>query len=116
MKYLCKDYWTALFTKQIDNLKTNNSGIFVLQDNNFKLLAQVSNEEQSAEVSQCIVSFACGLLRGTLANFGYSNIVTADVQTLPCCKFNINIISNRTALGPASGSVSTSVKQVQKTC
>ncbi len=25
MKYLCKDYWTGLFAKQIDNLRTNNS-------------------------------------------------------------------------------------------
>jgi len=117
MKYLCKDYWTALFSKQIDNLRTNNSGIFVLQDNSFRLLAQISNEEESNEVSQLIASFACGLLRGTLANFGYSNVVTADLITLPCCKFTINIISNRAAVGTGSaqGSGSGTVKQGQKT-
>ncbi len=95
MKYLCKEYWSAMFNKQIDNLRTNNSGIFVLQDNNFKLLTQVSNDEESFETSQNVASFTCGLLRGTLANFGYTNIVTADIQSLPCCKFQINIISNR---------------------
>ena len=25
MKYICKEYWTLLFSKQIDNLRTNNS-------------------------------------------------------------------------------------------
>jgi hypothetical protein len=25
MKYLCKEFWTSLFSKQIDNLRTNNS-------------------------------------------------------------------------------------------
>jgi hypothetical protein len=25
MKYICKEFWISLFTKQIDNLRTNNS-------------------------------------------------------------------------------------------
>lgn len=25
MKYVCKEFWMSLFSKQIDNLRTNNS-------------------------------------------------------------------------------------------
>ncbi len=25
MKYICKEFWTNMFSKQIDNLRTNNS-------------------------------------------------------------------------------------------
>jgi len=107
MKYLCKDYWSAMFNKQIDNLRTNNSGIFVLQDNNFRLLTQMSNDEESLETSQSVAAFTCGLLRGTLANFGYSNIVTADIQSIPCCKFQINIISNRMNINSNASNTST---------
>ena len=27
MKYICKEFWNAVFNKQIDNLRTNNSVI-----------------------------------------------------------------------------------------
>ena len=32
VKFLCKDFWTEVFKKQIDNLKTNHRGVFVLYD------------------------------------------------------------------------------------
>ncbi|RKP16836.1 hypothetical protein ROZALSC1DRAFT_31307 [Rozella allomycis CSF55] len=32
VKLLCRDLWSLIFGKQIDNLKTNNRGTFVLQD------------------------------------------------------------------------------------
>ncbi|KAF2262100.1 transport protein particle component [Lojkania enalia] len=42
IKFLCKDLWTLLFRKQIDNLKTNHRGIYVLTDNSFKPLSRMS--------------------------------------------------------------------------
>ncbi|KAF2012533.1 transport protein particle component, partial [Aaosphaeria arxii CBS 175.79] len=42
IKFLCKDLWQLLFRKQIDNLKTNHRGIYVLTDNTFKPLSRVS--------------------------------------------------------------------------
>ncbi|KAF2733513.1 transport protein particle component [Polyplosphaeria fusca] len=42
IKFLCKDLWTLLFRKQIDNLKTNHRGIYVLTDNTFKPLNRMS--------------------------------------------------------------------------
>ena len=30
MKYICKEFWITVYTKQIDNLRTNNSVITIL--------------------------------------------------------------------------------------
>jgi hypothetical protein len=42
IKFICKDLWHVLFRKQIDNLKTNHRGTFVLTDNKFPALARMS--------------------------------------------------------------------------
>ena len=34
--FLCKEFWQEVFKKRVDNLKTNNRGVFVLQDNAFR--------------------------------------------------------------------------------
>lgn len=31
MKFICKDFWTCISKKQIDNLRTNHQGVYVLQ-------------------------------------------------------------------------------------
>nr|XP_033808113.1 trafficking protein particle complex subunit 6B isoform X2 [Geotrypetes seraphini] len=49
MKFICKDFWTTVFKKQIDNLRTNHQGIYVLQDNKFRLLTQISAGKQYLE-------------------------------------------------------------------
>nr|XP_009913642.1 PREDICTED: trafficking protein particle complex subunit 6B isoform X3 [Haliaeetus albicilla] len=49
MKFICKDFWTTVFRKQIDNLRTNHQGIYVLQDNKFRLLTQMSAGKQYLE-------------------------------------------------------------------
>ena len=33
MKFVCKDFWMCVFKKQIDNLRTNHQGVYVLQVN-----------------------------------------------------------------------------------
>lgn len=42
IKFLCKDLWIILFRKQIDNLKTNHRGVYVLTDNAFRPLVRMS--------------------------------------------------------------------------
>lgn len=32
MTVMCKDFWTTVFKKQTDNLKTNHQGMYVLQN------------------------------------------------------------------------------------
>ena len=59
-----------LCRKQIDNLRTNHQGVYVLQDNSFKFLSKTSEDRQYLEASPKFVAFTCGLVRGSLANLG----------------------------------------------
>nr|XP_033484710.1 trafficking protein particle complex subunit 6b isoform X3 [Epinephelus lanceolatus] len=61
MKFICKDFWTCVFKKQIDNLRTNHQ----------------------------YLAFTCGLVRGALSNLGVKSIVTAEVSVMPACKTGI---------------------------
>jgi hypothetical protein len=70
LKFICKDFWVAVFRKQIDNLRTNHQGVYVLQDNAFKFLTKASCDRQYLEASPKFVAFTCGLVRGSLANLG----------------------------------------------
>ena len=91
MKFVCKDFWTGVFRKQIDNLRTNHQGVYVLQDNNFKFLSKVSHGRQYLEASPKFVVFTCGLLRGSLANLGVNSVVTAEVVNMPAVKFQVQV-------------------------
>ncbi|XP_043930159.1 trafficking protein particle complex subunit 6B isoform X2 [Protopterus annectens] len=85
MKFICKDFWTSVFRKQIDNLRTNHQGIYVLQDNKFRLLTPMSATKQYLEHAPKYLAFTCGLVRGALSNVGIKSIVTAEVSTMPAC-------------------------------
>lgn len=45
IKFLCKDLWVIVFKKQIDNLKTNHRGVYVLTDNHFQPLKRMGLEK-----------------------------------------------------------------------
>ncbi|KAH9603975.1 hypothetical protein KSS87_023578 [Heliosperma pusillum] len=107
IKFLCKDFWSEVFKKQIDNLKTNHRGTFVLQDNRFRWLSNISLEPspdvagltpdgdgdlsenkapQAAQVAQAAsmhLYFPCGIIRGALTNLGIPCAVSADISNLP---------------------------------
>ncbi|XP_032794231.1 trafficking protein particle complex subunit 6b [Daphnia magna] len=91
MKAICKDFWSAVFKKQVDNLRTNHQGVYVLQDNKFRFLASISNSRQYLELAPKYLVFTCGLLRGALASLGLTCIVTAEVTTMPACKFQVHL-------------------------
>lgn len=55
VKYLCKEFWTAVFDKGIDNLKTNHRGIYVLQDHNFQWISLFSADPSSPETARMAV-------------------------------------------------------------
>jgi len=92
MKFICKDFWMSVFRKQIDNLRTNHQGVYVLQDNHFKFLSKVSESKQYLESSSKFVIFSCGLIRGSLSNLGVNSIVTAEISgQLPSVKFQVQV-------------------------
>ncbi|KXJ69037.1 trafficking protein particle complex subunit 6b [Armigeres subalbatus] len=91
MKFICTDFWSSIYKKQIDNLRTNHQGVYVLQDNAFRFLTRLSSSSQYLEHAPKFVAFTCGLVRGSLANLGITSTVTAEVQTMPSCKFHIQV-------------------------
>nr|ABK24511.1 unknown [Picea sitchensis] len=110
IKFICKDFWSELFKKQIDNLKTNHRGTFVLQDNRFRWLTRISldsplptangspkessttsNDAKSAQAAGMHLYFPCGIIRGALTNLGVPCQVSAEVANLPACSFVIRI-------------------------
>ncbi|XP_077227456.1 uncharacterized protein LOC143860609 [Tasmannia lanceolata] len=111
IKFICKDFWSELFKKQIDNLKTNHRGTFVLQDNQFRWLRRVSvdpspadtessqnagpsattADNKAAQATSMHLYFPCGIIRGALTNLGIPCAVSADISSLPACSFVIRI-------------------------
>ncbi|XP_076803350.1 trafficking protein particle complex subunit 6b-like isoform X2 [Clavelina lepadiformis] len=63
MKFICRDFWNAVYQKQVDNLRTNHQFLAV----------------------------PCGFVRGALANLGINSVVTAEVISMPAAKFQIMI-------------------------
>lgn len=91
VKFICTDFWSSVYKKQIDNLRTNHQGVYMLQENSFRLLNRMSSGSQYLESAAKYVSFTCGLIRGALANLGINCIVTAEIQPMPACKFHIQV-------------------------
>uniref|UniRef100_A0A9L0TTG6 Trafficking protein particle complex subunit 6B n=1 Tax=Equus caballus TaxID=9796 RepID=A0A9L0TTG6_HORSE len=69
----------------------SHRGIYVLQDNKFRLLTQMSAGKQYLEHASKYLAFTCGLIRGGLSNLGIKSIVTAEVSSMPACKFQVMI-------------------------
>lgn len=114
IKYLCKEFWTAVFRKQIDNLKTNHRGVFVLTDNRFEPIRRCSlpstpshggpgGVDEANRRASLFLSFPTGLVRGALAGLGVEATVSAEIAGagLPGVTFQI-----RTGAAMSAGTVS----------
>lgn len=91
IKFICKDLWQLLFKKQLDNLKTNHRGVYVLTDHSFRPFARMSTEAggQAVVRAQPYLWFPCGIIRGALANMGIDATVKAETSELPGAIFQI---------------------------
>ncbi|KAH7480230.1 hypothetical protein FOMA001_g7796 [Fusarium oxysporum f. sp. matthiolae] len=97
IKFLCKDLWTLVFGKNIDNLKTNHRGVYVLTDNLFRPFSRMSTEAggQAIVRAQPFLWFPCGVVRGALAALGINTSVQAEINELPGAVFQIKTIPNK---------------------
>ncbi|KAK3710621.1 hypothetical protein LTR37_010249 [Vermiconidia calcicola] len=97
IKFICKDLWTLVFRKQIDNLKTNHRGIFVLTDNRFQALSRMSVDRRAGKevVEEGLLRagmylyFPSGVIRGALAGLGIEATVTGETAEIPTATFQI---------------------------
>ncbi|GAA5980995.1 hypothetical protein JCM11641_001423 [Rhodosporidiobolus odoratus] len=111
IKFLCKDVWTSLYDKQIDNLRTNHRGTWVLLDGNWRPLRGISrgasgDTEEGRETERWIgflLAFPSGLLRGALANLGIYNVsILGESPGGVQATFQIKTISPSTPIPPSS--------------
>lgn len=97
MKFVCRDVWRCLYGKQMDNLRTNHRGTFVLIDNCQRLMDQLHSadgEFDSYSKGKVYMWFPCGVIRGVLLSFGIAAHVTADAMNHPAVTFNIQTSIN----------------------
>lgn len=98
VKFLCKEFWSEVFRKQIDKLQTNHRGVFVLRDHEFKWLKRLPNDDEASRVAAIkLLAFPCGLIRGALDNLNIIAVVScdflADGKSMASCSFNIKVKS-----------------------
>lgn len=97
IKFICKELWVACWDKQVDNLRTNHRGVFVLQDNTFKPLTRISSWEGRAETlrrARLYVAFPAGIIRGALSRMSLHGTVTPEITSPPHCTFQIKLPKN----------------------
>ena len=108
------------FGKNVDNLRTNHQGVYIVQDNCFVTVLAFSESTQYLKESLIFLAFPSGfnefnqtttfnithlknqtykcsfvgILRGALESFGITSIVTAQVEKLPIVKFQIQVYKN----------------------
>jgi trafficking protein particle complex subunit 6 len=110
LKWVCKELWTELFKKSIDNLRTNHRGTYVLRDTQFRWtlrLSQnlVSQPERLApnDLAAIHLVLPCAAIRGALAALGMEATVTADATTLPQCDFTVVVHTTAPGGGGSGG-------------
>ncbi|KAI7955978.1 hypothetical protein MJO29_007377 [Puccinia striiformis f. sp. tritici] len=92
IKFICKEIWTAMYNKQVDNLRTNHRGIYVIQDHSYRAFLRVSvpkgYETEMDEICRKMVIFPSAVIRGALMNLGIQSIVSVEIA-IPQCTFQI---------------------------
>ncbi|GAA5940755.1 Trs33p [Sporobolomyces koalae] len=108
IKFICKDVWVSLYDKQVDNLRTNHRGVYVLLDHRVRSLERLSpgskgnSRQEHRELlrwSQFLLKVPEGVIRGALANLGLQVTVTSECTNIPQASFQIKTIKPGT--GPA---------------
>ncbi|KAI3405138.2 TRS33 [Candida oxycetoniae] len=93
MKFVCRDVWKCFYDKQMDNLRTNHRGTFVLVDNNYKLINQLNSPrgaQDTLDKAKLYMWFPCGVIKGILMSFGVEAQVAAEITQFPSVIFNIH--------------------------
>lgn len=92
MKFVCRDVWKLVYGKQMDNLRTNHRGTFVLIDNSFKNFNRLDSPidfNDTINKSKPYLWIPAGIIRGVLKSFGVESLVTPEITKFPSVSFNI---------------------------
>ncbi|TKY89678.1 hypothetical protein EX895_001463 [Sporisorium graminicola] len=92
LKFICKEVWTTVWGKQVDNLRTNHRGVYVLHDNQFQPLRHVSTAQGAqvtAKEARVFLSYPVGIVKGALAQLDVPSAVVAETNQAPQCTFHV---------------------------
>ncbi|ORY35608.1 NO signaling/Golgi transport ligand-binding domain-containing protein [Naematelia encephala] len=109
IKFICKDLFLYIYSKQIDNLRTNHRGVYVLQSNALPPLIPLSSyggASADLESAKAHLVFPQALIQGALTRLGMPTTVIAESSGLPQCTFQIRTIKPG-ASGTGTPSMST---------
>lgn len=100
IKFICKDLFLFVYSKQVDNLRTNHRGVFVLQSHVFPPLVALSSRgpadlDAAKRVNLTMemgltckhLVFPQALIQGALARLGMNATVVLESTGLPQCKW-----------------------------
>lgn len=101
IKWACKDLWGEVFRKQVDSLRTNHRGTFVLKDSYFRWTRFLSVDlgdsgtpsVAAVEAASEYLYLPCAVIHGALQALGVECTVAADASHLPAVDFTIVIAS-----------------------
>jgi len=91
IKFLCREIWINIFGKQVDSLKTNRKGVFVLTDHKFRWITHLSSDVtmKTKSLAEKYIFFPCGVIKGALDILGIQCSVKAEITAIPTCTFTI---------------------------
>ncbi|ANZ76482.1 BA75_03398T0 [Komagataella pastoris] len=93
MKFVCKNVWESLFGRQIDNLRTNHRGTYVLVDRSFTMISRLDSpqgvQDTLNQTRKHYLWYPCGIIRGLLDSLDIDSTVQAEVTEFPSVSFHI---------------------------
>ncbi|XP_063931652.1 trafficking protein particle complex subunit 6b-like [Zophobas morio] len=91
MKILCKDFWLRLFNKQVDNLRTNHRGIFIIHESQFRPLLLLHDFFKDPDRLTELLLLHTGLIKGFLHAFNLEAAVSTELTNAPACIIQVKI-------------------------
>jgi len=93
IKFVCKEFWQSIFGKQINNLRTNHKGVYVLTDEQFAWIQHLSSDSPVTTKAEAekYITFPSGLIKGALDGLGVPCIVKAEITNFPTCIFTVRV-------------------------
>jgi len=103
VRWVCRDLWREVFGAQVDNLKTNHQGTYILGCRSFRPLRRVSGPRGEPEAAAAHAGLAvrvpAALVRGALAALGVDAAVSAETAP-PGAVFRLEVVQ-RVRVPPA---------------
>lgn len=83
MKLIARDLWKNLYLKQMDNLRTNHRGTYVLIDSKHRFITRFDSNQESLsklDIVNLYLKFDCGVIKGVLRECSVQSSVSAELK------------------------------------